>query len=183
MATYKKNNSLKNTVSEAIFDSALYGKLTVKERIALTRMNAKPSKTTKDVLLANQPSVNKIFNKLVKALSSNKTIEIPSQDYVDQFIDKEKLKIDTVLIDKKHDHLFFVLNNGFTIQEKISKYPLLKGVNEQKLKNYKLYAGGTCIEWEELDEDLSLRGLLKDTVFNPLLKTLQSHNGFVLAAE
>lgn len=183
MATYKKNNAVKNTVSEAIFDSALYGKLTVKERIALASINGKPTKTTKDVLLANQPSVNKIFNKLVKALSSNKTIEIPSQDYVDQFIDKEKLKIDTVLIDKKHDHLFFVLNNGFTIQEKISKYPLLKGVNEQKLKNYNLYAGGTCIEWEELDEDLSLRGLLKDTVFNPLLKTLQKHNGFVLAAE
>lgn len=183
MATYKKNNEVKNTVSEAIFDSALYGKLIIKERAALSRITAKPAKTTKDILLANQPSLNKVFNKLLKALSSDKTIEIPSQDYVDQFIDKEKLKIDTVFIDKKHDHLFFVLNNGFTIQEKISKYPLLKGVNEQKLKNYNLYAGGTCIEWEELDEDLSLRGLLKDTVFNPLLKTLKSHNGFVLATE
>ena len=183
MTTVKKNSSTKKGTSKAIIDTKLYDKLNAREKAILNKVNVKSVINTKDVLLASQISLNKVYAKLIKAMSKEQLVNIPSKDYVDQFIDKEKLKIDTLLIDKKHNHLFFILNNGFTIQEKISKCPLLKGVSEQKLKKFKLYAWGTCIEWEELDEDLSLRGILKDTVFNPLLKTLKNNKGFVLAAE
>ncbi|MDP2386160.1 MAG: DUF2442 domain-containing protein [Bacteroidota bacterium] len=139
----------------------------------------KPVIKSKDLLQYTNPGLNKIL----KDLSGKQVFSIPSPDYVDQFINKEDLKIDTLFIDKKHDHLFFVLNNGTTLQEKISRYPLLIDASEKKLKDYNLYAGGTCVEWDELNEDISLRGLLKDIVFDPLIKSLKNHKGFVLSAD
>jgi hypothetical protein len=185
MAGGKKHSQpLKKRQAKAVVPSrAVSGKLTAKERGILKSLGLTGKQLTSGSLtLASQVRRNKVFAKIVKALSDEQQVNIPSKDYADRFIEEEKIKIDNILIDKKHDHLFFILNNGLTIQEKISKYPLLKNASEVKLKKYKLYAGGTCVEWNELDEDLSLRGLLKETVFEPIKQALKGHEGFVLAA-
>src|SRR6201988_2042082 len=99
----------------------------------------KPVLKSKNLLQYTNPGLTKI----IKDLSGKQPLVIPSQDYVDQFINQEDLKIDIIFIDKKHDHLFFILNNGTTLQEKISRYHLLSGASEKKLKGYNLYSGGT----------------------------------------
>ena len=106
----------------------------VNERASAYALNVsnKPVIKSTDLLQYTNPGINKIL----KGLEDKQTFTIPSPDYVDQFINKEDLKIDTIFIDKKHDHLFFVLNNGTTLQEKISRYPLLSEASEKKLKSF-----------------------------------------------
>ncbi|MCD6068344.1 MAG: hypothetical protein K0S33_3170 [Bacteroidetes bacterium] len=180
-AVKKKYPEQKDKLIAAAEASAVYTMLTKKEQELLNAIQAKPTFTSINVLETNNSGLKKILKKITKALTGKQSIDIPSKDYVDQFIDKEKLQITTIVIDKSHDRMLFLLNNGATLQEKISRYPLLNKASEKKLKNYGLYAGNTCVEWTELDEDLSLRGLLKDIVFDPLVKSLRGREGFVLS--
>jgi hypothetical protein len=182
MAALKKKKKAigKNKGSrQADIISDLYKGLAVKEREAVYEISKKKSVVTG----ASGSARTKQAKRIVKAAADNQVVRIPSPDYVDRFIEEQGMEIDSIRIDKKNGYLFFVLNNGLTIQDKISRYPLLKKATVPQLRNYHLYAGGTCVEWKELDEDLSLRGLLKQAVFEPLIKTLTGFDGLVLAAQ
>ena len=182
--TRKKQKVAKKAVVYRTADlTSEFGReLTFNEAGELYSVPGKKTVNAEDVMYLTKGTYRKLTAKIANIRPSDKIVQIPSQDYADQFIAEKKIQIDTIFIDKKHDHLLFVLNNGLTMQEKISKYPLLKKASEKQLKKYNLYAGGTCVEWEELDEDLSLRGLLKDLVFEPMLKSMTKLEGFVLGA-
>ncbi len=42
-------------------------------------------------------------------------------------------------------------------------FPRLKGATEKQLENFEILADGEGIHWPELDEDLSVAGLLRGT--------------------
>ena len=69
------------------------------------------------------------------------------------------------------DILLIILNTGSVLQEKISKYPRLRNASLTTLKTYELIGKGTGIHWPELDEDLSLKGFLRDTLKNQVVGT------------
>jgi len=54
--------------------------------------------------------------------------------------------------------MLVILNNKRVIQRNISDFKLLKNATPQQLENYQ--NEGVGIHWEDLDEDLSLRGFL-----------------------
>jgi len=54
--------------------------------------------------------------------------------------------------------MLVILNNKRVIQRNISDFKLLKNTTLQQLENYE--NEGVGIYWEDLDEDLSLRGFL-----------------------
>ncbi|WP_390937069.1 DUF2442 domain-containing protein [Parapedobacter soli] len=51
-------------------------------------------------------------------------------------------------------------------RESISQYPRLKGATGDQLRNYQLIGKGTGVHWPYVDEDLSLKGFLKNSLRN-----------------
>jgi len=60
------------------------------------------------------------------------------------------------------DKMYVHLNNQLVFIIPTQSFNGLKNANKSSLNNYKLIAGNTGIYWPDLDEDLSLKGFLKD---------------------
>ena len=83
-------------------------------------------------------------------------------DTIDQLIFDEGLRIEAVDIHPALDMMLIILNTKAVLHQKISSY---KGINTQNydaLLQFELIGGGTGIHWPVLDEDLSLKGFLRD---------------------
>ncbi|MEM9338032.1 MAG: DUF2442 domain-containing protein [Bacteroidota bacterium] len=79
-------------------------------------------------------------------------------DAIDQLIIENNLEIAGLNFYPQIDLMLIVLNNKKVLKESISKFKLLKGATKEQLENY--HISRTGVHWEELDEDLSLRGFL-----------------------
>jgi uncharacterized protein DUF2442 len=91
---------------------------------------------------------------------------INSYDSLEQIIYEDDIRIKEIDVHPDMDILLIILNTGSVLQEKLSKYPRLRNVSKESLKKYELIGKGTGIHWPELDEDLSLKGFLRDTIKN-----------------
>jgi hypothetical protein len=103
----------------------------------------------------------------------NKIQNKRASDPFDILIFEKGLRIKNVMIDKDLDLMIIVLNNGFVIKEILSDYPLLKKAATKNLNNWRLISGGIGISWEKLNEDLSLKGFLKNGAIQETLRLLQ----------
>ena len=92
-----------------------------------------------------------------------------SFDTLEQLIYDEGIRIKEIDVHVDMDMLLIVLNTGTVLQEKISKYPRLHNASVTALKTYELIGKGTGIHWPELDEDLSLKSFLRDTIKNHII--------------
>ncbi len=86
-------------------------------------------------------------------------------DAVDKMIFDEGLRIKSVHVDQELDLLLIILSNKKILRRSIGITTRLKNANEAQLKNFTISRTG--IHWPELDEDLSLRGFLKEEMLNP----------------
>lgn len=87
-------------------------------------------------------------------------------DPIDKMIFEEGLRIKSVHFDKDIDLMLIVLNNKKVLERSISISERLKGATLQQLQNYQISRTG--IHWPALDEDLSLRGFIKDEMLQAL---------------
>ena len=87
---------------------------------------------------------------------------INNYDTIEQLIYTEGLRIQAVDFHKELDLMLVVLNTKAILQQKISSYPSMSNATAEQLMQYELIGGGTGIHWPALDEDLSLKGFLKD---------------------
>ena len=94
---------------------------------------------------------------------------INKHDTLEQLIYNEDIRIQAIDVHADMDILLIVLNTGSVLQEKLSKYPRLHHASNEALLNYELLGKGTGIHWPDLDEDLSLKGFLRDAVRNQVL--------------
>ena len=94
---------------------------------------------------------------------------INNYDPLEQLIYDEGIRIKEIDVHPDMDILLIVLNTGSVLQEKLSKYPRLQYASTEALKNYELIGQGTGIHWSELDEDLSLKGFLRETLRNQII--------------
>ncbi|GAC1661782.1 MAG: hypothetical protein NVS9B7_29820 [Flavisolibacter sp.] len=83
-------------------------------------------------------------------------------DAIENIIFSENLRIEKLDIDPKLDIMVIILSTGMVFSAKLSSFPLLKKGNKSQLLKFKLIGNGTGIQWPDLDEDLSLKGLLRD---------------------
>lgn len=70
----------------------------------------------------------------------------------------DDLSIRTVWFDGQI--LFVGLSDGRTVGTPIAWYPRLRCASEVQRENWRLIADGDGIHWPDLDEDLSLEGML-----------------------
>ena len=114
--------------------------------------------------------------------SNNKVVNKPSTDPVDKLIYEKGLRISQVIPVKKQDSLIIFLNNGVTIALKLSAFPRLKKATQIQLENWKLISKGVGVEWSELNEDLSLKGFIKQLIIQNTIKFLTGENTLAMAA-
>lgn len=61
------------------------------------------------------------------------------------------------------DDLTVALADGRTIIVPLVWFPKLVGANQAQLENYEILGDGEGVHWPEIDEDLSVNGLLRGT--------------------
>ncbi len=89
-------------------------------------------------------------------------------DPIDKMIFEDSIKIVSIFFHKKLDVMLILLNNRRILERKISSSKRLAKATESELQNYEISRTG--IHWSALDEDLSLRGFLKEE----MLKAIQA---------
>ncbi len=87
-------------------------------------------------------------------------------DPIDKIIFEENLKILSVYFHRELDVMLILLNNRKIIERRISMTERLAHADENQLQQYELSRTG--IHWPDLDEDLSLRGYLKEEMINAI---------------
>ncbi len=106
----------------------------------------------------------------------NKSKRIENKRATDPFdilIFEKGLRAAEVIPDKKLGVLIVVLNNGKSLKVSLNDYKKLKKASQKQLDNWEFSGGGIGIHWSEIDEDLSIKGMLKDAALNAVLHQLQ----------
>jgi len=96
-------------------------------------------------------------------------------DAIEQLIYSDNLQIQAVDFHKEMDLMLIVLNTKAILHQKISSYPTLHNASLSLLQQYELIGNGTGIHWPALDEDLSLKGFLKDELRQTVNSTLKTN--------
>lgn len=97
-----------------------------------------------------------------KNKSNYKIANKKASDAFDKLIFEQGLRAKQVLLtDKKLDTLVVLLNNGVILRIALSSYPKLKKASQAELEQWELIADGIGIRWNALDEDLSIKGMIK----------------------
>ncbi|RYE36464.1 MAG: DUF2442 domain-containing protein [Sphingobacteriaceae bacterium] len=111
-----------------------------------------------------------------KANQTDKIVNKKATDPFDQLIFEQGLRAKKVLLtDKKLDTLVVLLNNGVILKIALSNYPKLQKASQTELDQWELIADGIGIRWESLDEDLSIKGMIKESALNEALYQLQNN--------
>ncbi len=61
------------------------------------------------------------------------------------------------------DDMVVALVDGRTVSVPLVWFPRLAGATREQLENYELLGDGEGIHWPDIDEDLSVEGLLRGT--------------------
>jgi hypothetical protein len=67
-----------------------------------------------------------------------------------------------------HDMIFVELTDGRQIGFPAHRFRLLANANHEQLAKVQLRAGGTALRWEDLDEDLTVTGIVEGCFQLPL---------------
>ena len=71
------------------------------------------------------------------------------------------------------DTLTVDLHDGRTVSVPVAWYPRLSNGSEAERKNWRLIGGGVGIHWPDLDEDISIEGLLRGYPSNESPNSIQ----------
>lgn len=82
-------------------------------------------------------------------------------DTLEGIIFEQGLRIRGVHAYRELDLLLFVLNNGKVLRREISSSSRLRQAEQEVLDRHELIGDGVGVHWPEVDEDISLKGLLK----------------------
>lgn len=91
-------------------------------------------------------------------------------DAIEKLIYEEGLRIEAVDLHPELDIMLVVLNTKAVLHLRVSSYPSLKKASSTALLHYEVISNGTGVHWPQLNEDLSLKGFLRDELKN-LVKT------------
>ena len=105
--------------------------------------------------------------------SDNKIINKRSKDPFDRLIFEKGLRATEIMVNKKLRTMVVLLNNGIVIKVPIDLYNGLKNATQEQLNKWELISGGVGIHWKSLNEDLSLKGLIKESVMASALNRLE----------
>lgn len=96
---------------------------------------------------------------------------VNNYDTIEKLIYEEGLRIKTIDVHPELDMMLIVLNTKAVLHQHLSDYKRLKSADRSVLLQYELIGNGTGIHWPLLDEDLSLKGFLRDELRNSIINS------------
>jgi hypothetical protein len=117
-------------------------------------------KTFEDIELGTTTNGSKIINKR-------------ATDPFDKLIFDKGLRVQQILADKDLDTMLILLNNAQALQVPIHHFERLKNASQDDLNKWELTGNGVGIRWGNIDEDLSLKGLIKQSALLSVLHRLE----------
>ncbi|MEM6261825.1 MAG: DUF2442 domain-containing protein [Bacteroidota bacterium] len=113
-----------------------------------------------------KPSIDKETEAYLASLDEKNPDEpdyyFRDMDEYDKLIYEGGLRVQRVIFEKELDLMVILLNSKKIITRSISEFPRLEVGNDEQLNAYEISPSG--IHWDELDEDLSLKGFLRHEV-------------------
>lgn len=106
--------------------------------------------------------------------------DIKSPDPIDRLIFEKGIRLQNLYVDKNLDLLVLILNNGKLLKTKISYFSSLNNASQNDLEAWNLIGQGIGVRWEKFDEDLSLKGFIKEAALKNMLSELESENEQIL---
>ena len=103
------------------------------------------------------------------AILENDIVNKTAQDPLDKLIFEQGLRIKKLFFDTDLDLMLVLLTNGRVLNLKLSGFSRLKNAAPEQLAQYTLENNGTAVSWEALDEDLSVRGFIKQAALEETL--------------
>jgi hypothetical protein len=91
---------------------------------------------------------------------------VNNYDAIERLIYEESLQIEAIDFHPELDVMLIVLNTKAVLRQKLSSYTRLANADKAALMQYELICSGTGVHWPLLDEDLSLKGFLRDELRN-----------------
>ena len=83
-------------------------------------------------------------------------------DTIEKLIYDEGLRIEALDFHIELDLMLIILNSKAVLNQKISNFKQLKNSSINELQQYRFISNGNGVHWAKLDEDLSLKGFLRD---------------------
>lgn len=103
-----------------------------------------------------------ISNNVVTFKKNGMNISHNKFDPIETLIFEEGLRIKSLEISGDLNKITIYLNNNHLFIAPVDLYKGLKNAGAKRLNNFEFIGGGTGIHWPDLDEDLSLKGFLKE---------------------
>ena len=94
-------------------------------------------------------------------------------DPFDRLIFEKGLRVKHILVDKALDTMLILLSNAKALQVPIHHFARLKNATQDDLNGWELTGNGIGIRWRNIDEDLSLKGLIKQSALISVLHRLE----------
>ncbi len=85
-------------------------------------------------------------------------------DNMEKLIYEEGLKINALHFHPDLDLMLIVLSNKKVLNRAIYSWERLMQATPEELHNYRLIGKGAGVHWPDVDEDLSLKGFLKEEI-------------------
>ena len=104
--------------------------------------------------------------------SDNSIVDKPSENPLDKLIFERGLRIKKLFFDVELGVMIVLLTNGRVLNLKLSGFARLKNATAEQLAEYELENNGVAVSWESLDEDLSVRGFIKQAALEETLHRL-----------
>lgn len=108
-----------------------------------------------------------------KHIKEERVVNKRATDPFDRLIFEKGLRIKQIMADQKLDAMIILLNSGDALKVPISYFNKLKNASQADLDKWELTGSGTGIRWANIDEDLSLKGLIKESALVSILHRLE----------
>lgn len=104
-----------------------------------------------------------------------------SSDSFDTIVFEKGVRIHKLYTDFEFKLIIILLNTGKAFKFSIRQFPKLNKASQSELNNFELIGDGVGIHWKGIDENLSLKGIIKEVVQSEALKMLESKDNSELA--
>ncbi len=95
-----------------------------------------------------------------------------AKDPLDRLVHEADVRAKHVVIDRDLDLILVVLTSGGVLRVKLSDHPKLRKASKIKLNDWRLIANGIGIHWNQLDEDLSIKGMIQQAALNNAIREI-----------
>ena len=106
-------------------------------------------------------------------IKNERIINKRATDPFDRLIFEKGLRVKQILADKALDTMLILLNNAKALQVPIHGFARLKNATQDDLNRWELTGNGVGIRWRNIDEDLSLKALIKESALISVLHRLE----------